>query len=204
MKKIIASMLLVLAALCATPAQAQIKFGLKAGLNVTSMSFNSDVFQASNRAGFFVGPTVKIAIPLGGLAVDGSVLYDQREAKIATASIESSSSLKFQSINIPINLRYGWGLGSLADVFVFAGPQFAFRIGDKEQNLGTSNWTLKNSEFSVNVGVGATVINHVQITLNYNIACGKTANLTLGSVGDAIKNTNSRANAWQIGVAYFF
>ena len=63
-------------------AQAQVKFGLKGGLNVTNMSLNSEVFDADNQTGFFIGPTVKFTLPIVGLGIDASALYDQRDAKI--------------------------------------------------------------------------------------------------------------------------
>ena len=69
MKKIFAT--LVLSALMALPLSAQVKFGLKGGLNVTDMSLSSEVFDASNRTGFFIGPTVKGSLLLQGLAIDG-------------------------------------------------------------------------------------------------------------------------------------
>lgn len=208
MKKIFATFLL--SVLLALPSDAQVKFGLKGGLNVTDMSLSSKVFDASNRAGFFIGPTVKVSLPLTGLGVDGSVLYDQRSAKIENESGETQT-VKQQQITIPINLRYGVGLGSLASVFLFAGPQVGFNVGDKDYKwTDTSNYSLKKSNFSVNVGLGATVIQHLQITANYNIACGKTADVTLlkgveeaaGQVAGL--KSKSRNNSWQIGLAYFF
>lgn len=53
----------------ATNANAQIKFGLKGGLDVTNMSLSNDVFDASNKTGFFVGPMVKVTIPIVGLSL---------------------------------------------------------------------------------------------------------------------------------------
>ena len=44
----------------ATPSQAQVKFGVKGGVNVTNMSLDSDMLDKSNNAGFFSGPTLKI------------------------------------------------------------------------------------------------------------------------------------------------
>ena len=81
MKKIFTAIIAAVALLTATSAQAQIKFGLKGGLNVTNMSFSQDVVGKSNRTGFFVGPMVKVTIPLAGLGLDAGVLYDQREAE---------------------------------------------------------------------------------------------------------------------------
>lgn len=193
-------------------AQAQVKFGLKGGLNVTNMSLNSEVFDADNQTGFFIGPTVKFTLPIVGLGIDASALYDQRDAKITVedngASVESK--IKNQSINIPINLRYGVGLGSTASVYLFAGPQFGFNVGDKNQSLfkDMGEWRLKSSTFSVNVGLGAMLLSHLQISANYNIACGKTGETTvssaLGEPAQSAAKKRGRANAWQIGLAYYF
>lgn len=193
-------------------AQAQVKFGLKGGLNVTNMSLNSEVFDADNQTGFFIGPTVKFTFPIVGLGIDASALYDQRDAKITVedngASVESK--IKNQSINIPINLRYGVGLGSTASVYLFAGPQFGFNVGDKNQSLfkDMGEWRLKSSTFSVNVGLGAMLLSHLQISANYNIACGKTGETTvssaLGELAQSAAKKRGRANAWQIGLAYYF
>ena len=193
-------------------AQAQVKFGLKGGLNVTNMSLNSEVFDADNQTGFFIGPTVKFTLPIVGLGIDASALYDQRDAKITVedngASVESK--IKNQSINIPINLRYGVGLGSTASVYLFAGPQFGFNVGDKNQSLfkDMGEWRLKSSTFSVNVGLGTMLLSHLQISANYNIACGKTGETTvssaLGELAQSAAKKRGRANAWQIGLAYYF
>ena len=51
MKKVLSIVFLVAAMLFAANANAQIKFGLKGGLNVTSMSFSEEVFDASNKTG---------------------------------------------------------------------------------------------------------------------------------------------------------
>ena len=197
----------------ASSAQAQVKFGLKGGLNVTNMSLNSEVFDADNQTGFFIGPTVKFTLPIVGLGIDASALYDQRDAKFKVeegdgASVESK--IKNQSINIPINLRYGVGLGSTASIYLFAGPQFGFNVGDKNQSLykDVAQWRLKSSTFSVNVGLGAMLLSHLQISANYNIACGKTGETTmpeaLGTTAQEVFSKRGRVNAWQIGLAYYF
>lgn len=207
MKKIFTTLLVAAALMMGVTAKAQVKFGVKGGVNVTSMSFNNSVFDASNRTGFFIGPTVKIQLPLVGLGIDASALYDQREAKVKVDNYTTNQTLRCQAINVPINLRYGWGLSSLANVFLFAGPQFGFNVGKKNQDLiENTSWSVKNSNFSVNVGAGFTVLSHLQISANYNIVCGKTSDATLQNVGEQIvnKEARSRANAWQIALAYYF
>ena len=213
MKKIFTTAVLAAAMLfSANSAEAQVKFGIKGGLNVTSMSLDSKVLDAENRAGFFIGPTLKVTLPVVGLGIDASALYDQREAK-AKAEVEGAeveSNFKTQSVNIPINVRYGFGLGSTASIFLFAGPQFGFNVGDKNQSIfkDMGEWRLKSSTFSVNVGVGAMLLSHLQLSANYNIACGKTGDMTvskaLGETGQNLFSKNGRTNAWQIGLAYYF
>lgn len=209
MKKIFAAALLAMAMLCASNAQAQVKFGLKGGINVTSMSFNKEVLDANNRAGFFIGPTIKFTLPIVGLGIDASALYDQREAKIKMGETESEP-LKTQAINVPINVRYGFGLGETASIFLFAGPQFGFNVGDKNQSIfkDAAEWRLNSSNFSVNVGAGVMLLSHLQLSANYNIACGRTGDVTVSSaVSDVYKDLTSskgRTNAWQIALAYYF
>ena len=191
----------------ANNASAQIKFGLKGGVNVTDMSLSSSVFDASNRTGFFVGPTIKVQLPLVGLGIDASALYDQREAKIKVGNTTTKETLRSQAINIPINLRYGWGLSSMANIFLFAGPQFGFNVGDKDQKITeSSTWSVKNSNFSLNFGAGVTLLSHLQLTANYNVVCGKTSDATITEGIEQLTNkeVRSRANAWQIALAYYF
>lgn len=191
----------------ANNASAQIKFGLKGGVNVTDMSLNSSVFDASNRTGFFVGPTIKVQLPLVGLGIDASALYDQREAKIKVGNTTTKETLRSQAINVPINLRYGWGLSSMANIFLFAGPQFGFNVGDKDQKITeSSTWSVKNSNFSLNFGAGVTLLSHLQLTANYNVVCGKTSDATITEDLEQFPNkeVRSRANAWQIALAYYF
>ena len=190
--------------LAATSAQAQIKFGLKGGLNVTDMSLSKEVFNADNQAGFFIGPTVKFSLPLIGLGIDAAALYDQRQAKVKgevgyEQIYREERSLDSKYINIPINLRYGIGLGSVA------GQQFGFNVGKKHQELvDDATWNLKSSAFSVNVGAGVTIASHFELYANYNIACGRTGDVTFSDAVDKVFKKNGRANAWQIGLAYYF
>lgn len=208
MKKILTLALLAIGLLVAAPADAQVKFGVKGGLNVTDMHLSSEVFDKSNQAGWYIGPTVKVSLPVTGLGVDIAALYDYRSAKVTDPSNEDIK-IKQQSINVPVNLRYGIGLGSLASIIFHAGPQIGFNVGDKNFKwTDTSNYALKKSNFSVNVGLGVSVAKHFEITGNYNIACGKTADATVlktvQNVADTAVKSKSRNSSWQVGLAYYF
>jgi len=209
MKKTILTAAICFAAMFTSTVRAQVKFGLKGGLNVTSMSFSKDVVDASNRMGFFIGPTLKISLPVTGLGVDVSGLYDQREAKVKVSGV-GDETIKTQSINVPINLRYGFGLGSTANLYFFAGPLFGFNVGDKNQSLykDVAEWKLNSSNFSINLGAGVMLLSHLQLSANYNIACGKTGEVSFKSVASDVIGSatasSGRSNAWQIALAYYF
>lgn len=207
MKKLFTLIVLVAATYFAVPANAQLKFGIKGGLNITDMSLSNDVFETSNRTGFFIGPTIKFTLPIVGLGIDASALYDQREGEVNVEADDNtlvSTRLKQKSINIPINLRYDIGLGSLAAVYLAAGPQFGFNVGDKNQSLykDVAEWRLNTSNFSVNVGAGVMLLGHLQVGVNYNIVCGKTGEITVLDGAESV--LRGRSNTWQISAAYYF
>ena len=209
MKKITAVFTLVAVLMfgLSVPVQAQVQFGVKGGLNVGSMSLNNDLLKASNRTGYYFGPTVKFTLPVVGIGIDAAALYDQRETKLSNDMLKETSSfektVKQQQIVVPINLRYNIGLSKMAALLFYAGPQFGFNVGDKNQSIDGKriDWHFKNSNLSINAGAGVMLLNHLQVSVNYNIACGKTGEATVDNTIDAIK---ARNHAWQVGAAYYF
>lgn len=208
MKKIL-SIIAVSVALLAAPANAQVKFGVRGGANLVNMKLSGNVaniLQKDNRAGFYIGPTVKFTVPIVGLSVDASALYDQRSTEVAGTDGTKESIISRQ-LAIPVNVRYGWGLGSVADIFLFAGPQVAFNFSkDKRLFNNVADWSWKTSNFSVNVGLGCTILSHVELKANYNIACGKTGEATIfDAAAKTVTGTvKSKYNSWQLGMAYYF
>ena len=221
MKKNILSFAVIVAALCfAMPSMAQIKFGVKAGLNVNSFSVKNlpIAYDKKNRNGFFAGVTADVTIPLVGLGADASLLYDNRCIGLGGYDIDeddegqtiagdyTKTHKTFHYISLPINVKYTVGLSSLASVYVATGPQFSWNIGDRHWTLGEidEGWELKSSQFSWNVGCGATVLSHVRVGYNYNIALGNTAESTAWGVGkDAVKG-KLKNNTHQISLTYLF
>ena len=206
MKKLLSFAFLTLGLFVSTSVNAQgVKLGVKGGLNVTDMSFDSELLNKSNCVGGFVGPTIKFTLPIIGLGIDASALYDFREAKI-TDRANQEKSVKQEQLSIPVNARYSIGLGSTASAFLFAGPQWSINIGDKDfEWTKGSSYSFKDSNFSVNAGLGITLMDHLQISANYNIAMGKTADIKARKVlTDLPEKIKSRTNSWQIAVAYFF
>lgn len=207
MKKNILSLAVIVAALAfAMPSQAQIQFGVKAGLNVDNVSFNNvkTNLDSKNRTGFFAGVTADVTIPLAGVGADIALLYDNKVIGLSDGTNEANKTLHY--ISMPINAKYTVGLSSLASVYVATGPQFSWNVGDRSWKPATikEGWELKSSEFSWNIGCGVTALSHLRVGYNYNIAIGKTAEFdaattALNGVKGKLKN-----NTHQISLTYLF
>ena len=190
MKKII-SLVVLLAAVTMT-AQAQgVKFGVKGGLNITNMTFSEDIYKSDNQTGFYIGPTLKISLPLG-FGVDIAALYDQRSAKV------EDTDIKQKSLNIPVNARYNIGLGSKAGIYLAIGPQFGFPVSDKVYNTKVGEYRLNDANLSINFGAGVYLLKHLEIGFTYNLAAGKS-----GEFKD-YNDVDTHNSAWQIGAAVYF
>ena len=178
----------------AIPAQAQIQFGVKAGLNVSKLHLSKDLVSKDNRAGFFVGPTAEFTLPVLGLGIDGSLLYNQ----FGVDSEEGASTKK--SIEIPINLKWNIGFSSLVGAYVAVGPQFGFNVGDRWFN---NICEFKKNTTSFNVGVGLKMFSHLQVGANYNFALKDNGKIHIEDLSD-LTTIGFKQNTWQVSVAYLF
>lgn len=186
MKKVLCIMLLTVMGLAlSTPAQAQLfKFGVKGGVNVSKLDLD-DI--KDNSTGFFVGPMAEITIPLAGLGVDASLLYSQK----------GDGDFKQQGLDIPINLKYTFGLGSALGIFVTAGPDFYFDFNGDFRYNGQSI-SRKNAQVGINVGAGLKLLRHLQLAANYNIPLGDSF------TWDKIQELDTKNKTWQLSLAYIF
>lgn len=184
-----------------TTAAAQLMLGVKGGLNLTQLSLNTNDLK-TNRNGFFVGPSLMFNLPGLGLGFDAAALYDERDARIGDDPV---TDLKQRMITLPVNLRINLAPKAAVGLFVYGGPQFGFSLNKGEKRIDSARqWKFRDSEFSVNVGAGISVLHNVQLSVNYNIVCGKTADITtLDQVVDDVKNHKAKMHAWQITAAIY-
>ncbi len=205
-KNIFGLLALIVAFVVATPSQAQIQFGVKAGLNMNKVSLSGESLgqkikdNGKNTTGFFVGATADVKIPLVGLGADISLLYDNKKMEF-----EDGPNKTLHYIDLPINAKYTIGFSSLASIYLATGPQFSWNVGGKKWATDATNgWELKKSEFSWNIGAGATLLKHVRVGYNYNIAIGKTADLTILNATTSAVKGKLKNNTHQISLTYLF
>jgi len=203
MKRFFSLVVLLSAMTMAMQAQ-NVKFGVKGGLDIQDMKFDETVFDTENKMGWFVGPTLQVSLPIGGLGVDIAGLYDQKETKV------NGETIKQQSILVPLNARLKLGIGNTAGLYVAAGPQFAFNVGDDEfewtdKDSRNNTFQLKKSAFSVNLGAGIYFSSHLEIGFAYNVAVGSTADASWKAATDAaFHKDDTKPKSWQISATYFF
>ena len=193
-----AVLLMAFCAWTAQPAHAQFKWGVKGGLNVTSMSFSRDVYQSDNRNGFFIGPMAEFTVPLVGIGVDVAALYNQTRSEIANSNHTSSDNIK--SVEVPVNLKWTFGAGSLLGAYVAVGPQFGWNVGNTSfGELVEDHLRLKDRYTTFNAGAGIKLLRHLQAGFNYNFSLSKTGKIQVGDEEFDVKR-----NTWQVSLAYLF
>lgn len=191
MKKIILTVA-ALAAFGYTNAQ-DLKFGVKAGLNLANISENYDGYDSDFDSDY----KMKIGAHVGGFveikftekwALQPEVLFSMQGAKLEESSYDdgdgnvysSESTINLNYINVPVMVKFY----PIPKLFVEAGPQVGFLISAKAKNEG--NYTdgdttvnvdetvdvkdgYKSIDFGVNVGVGYEFTDMIFANLRYNI-----------------------------------
>lgn len=206
MKRTIRVIALVAAILaCTMTANAQFRWGVKAGVNINSLHINSsealkDVTSGDNRTGFTGGLTTEFTMPFFGWGVDASLMYTHRVNKMKG---EEAGLKTFNTdyLEIPINLKKKFdapGLGNVFIPYLYTGPSFAFLMSKK--GVGDA-WRNKSFDIAWNFGVGFELVRHLQINASYGFGINKIAEFT-----GANKNTVDigRNNCWTVTAAYMF
>ena len=199
MKRFFSALMVMALLLITIPANAQLKFGVKGGLNISKVSVSKDIFKSDNQTGFFIGPMAEFTVPVVGLGFDVAALYNQSGVAVSDVDGEANSTLK--TVEIPINVKWTFGLGSTAGVYVAAGPQFGFNVGNRIiQDL----YEFKKNNTTFNVGAGVKLIRHLQIGVNYNFGLSRVASIIGNDEFKEFAGEKIRNNTWQISLAYLF
>ncbi len=150
--------MVAVALLMATPAQAQFCWGIKGGVSLGSLpelKTEGQALKLDDYAGFFIGPKAEVRIPIIGLGVEAAAMYAQKNV---------SDDFKQDCIQLPLNIKYSFGLGNKANLFLAVGPEFGFNVG-KTSDV----YYMESSTVDLNAGLGVTLLKRVQLAANYNM-----------------------------------
>ncbi len=187
------TVLVLLMALAAMPMNAKVKFGVKGGLNISSVHFNSDIIDSDNITGFQIGPMIETTLPLVGVGVDAAILYSQKGWKLK----DSDENLKSNYLDVPVNLKWKFGLPAVKG-YLAAGPYIGFRLGGDDFLDGLLG-QVKEKTFAagLNFGAGVELVSHLQVGVNYGL--GLTDNYSISKYDVGSKN-----RGWSITAAFLF
>jgi len=173
-----------------------LKFGAKAGLNLTNI-VGDDADDFDMKAGLYFGGFMNVSLN-DKLSFQPELLYSMQGAKdeYKEEGMSFDETIKLSYLNIPMLLKMS--LGTSNKVHVYAGPQLGFLLDAKVDIDGTDldiKDEMNSVDFSFNLGLSYDVSDNMSLDVRYNRGLSK-----LGDEGDA-KMYNS---GFQFGAAYTF
>ena len=148
-----------------TASQAQVKFGVKAGLNLATLA-GDDADDANSKIGVNVGGFAEIPVA-ETFAVKPELVFSTQGAKAETAGQDFKLNLSY--INIPILGKYNTSSGFFAET----GPQIGFLVAAKAKGGGESvdvKDAYKSTDFAWAFGLGYEMAESgFGINLRYNL-----------------------------------
>jgi hypothetical protein len=186
------TILVSLALVCPFVASAQALFGLKGGLNVSTIGGNAS------------GNSSKIGLHLG-VFMDGKIsdkvhfqpelLYSSQGSLIAINSDELRFNYNYMSVPLMLKIYLESGF------HIQAGPQIAFLI-DANATDGRNSMSVKNqmngTDFSVCLGMGYEFEGGFLLNARYNIGLNSTTN------NPATANQSFPNRVFQLSLGYIF
>jgi hypothetical protein len=182
--------------------RADIRLGVKAGVNLAKASFNKDVIETSNLTGLQVGPVLELSIPVIGIGLDAAVLYSQQGLKLKLEGKDFEK--KENTLDIPVNLKLKVGLIGVKG-YLSAGPYASFNLSGTDLFKIPDNVSeqFENESFGagINAGIGIELLGHLQVGVNYKI--GLTNDYKSFGVSDVLLG-NGKTRVWSLAAVYFF
>ncbi len=167
--------------------KAQVTFGVKAGLNIASLT-GDDADGLSSLASFNGGGLVNIPIS-SQFSVQPELVYSGEGAKA------DGGKYLFNYINVPVLLQYNNASGFFAEL----GPQIGLLTSAKVKVDGGGSTDvkdqLKSTNFSVAVGLGYKLANGLGFNARYNLG--------LVNIVDA-DGSDLKSSAFQVGAFFSF
>ena len=177
---------------------AQVQFGIKAGLNISSLSFSNGVLgdgeSKSSLTSFNGGLFASLPIA-ESLFVQPEINYSGQGTSVSGPG--ESGSLNYDYLNVPVLIKYSHESGLFAET----GPQAGFLLSAKGKSNGTS-YDVKDGtqsfDFSWALGLGYKLKDlGLGIDVRYNLGLTNTFK-------DAPDGYSAKNGVFQIDLFYMF
>lgn len=185
--------LLLLTVFSLAVANAQVRFGVKAGANFSNFT-GDDLDGAKTKVGFHAGALV--ALPLfSDFTLQPEVVYSGQGYKVSENQF--SGKLNADYINVPILFKYNNPTGFFAET----GPQIGFLMSAKAKISGQDDVDVKDesksTDFSWAIGIG-------YLLKDVNLGLDVRYNLGLSNLNKDSGDGNSKNSVFQVGLFYLF
>ena len=175
-----------------------LEFGVKAGVNYSSMSgAYADLIDAKSQTGYVVGPFLSTALG-EALGVQAEALFSAEGAKAGSGS----GHVDLQYVNVPVLLRWTL-LPGPAKPFVYAGPSFGFALGGKVKQPGQPDIDLKDRLRPVDTSVAAGAGVRVDL-LGLGLIGDLRYTASLQDIYQSSDILNARKHVWTLSAGVLF
>jgi hypothetical protein len=199
MKKVLLIVAVMLLSI-STGSFAQVKVGVKAGLNFANQDWSSQGISVSpdSRTGLLIGGFVNLKLS-DEFAIQPELLYSMKGAKLASGALFDDSddvTLKLNYISVPVMAKYYFGGFNLQ-----AGPTFDFLVSAKAEE-GSEDEDIKDEFKGMDLGLG--------FGLGYDLPLGLCFDaryiLGLSDINDMSEegNVEVKNKSFQIAVGFRF
>ena len=182
----------------ATTGYSQVRFGLRGEVGLNKATFSKEAIEVENLNTFKIGPTVEIMFPVMDFGVEASILYNNNKMDVAYLK-DSSTPIKVTNhyIDIPVNLKYKFGLISPVKIYAAAGPYAKIHVGGDDIKFAdvTDDIIAKTFEAGVNLGLGVELFKRLAVGVNYGIQLTDDYSTNQPKWSDAL---NNKDGLWSI------
>lgn len=172
------------------------QFGIKGGMNVSSINSEGDFNDSKSKIGFNAGVFMNAPIAKD-FSIQPEVLYSRVGAKAGSVG-SKDINFNLDYISVPLMFQYN----ATPEFYLEAGPQFSFLTSAKVKYDGkeTENYKdyMNNFDFGLGLGAGYYFTPNIGVTARYVAGF---SDITKNEFGGDAKNRN---NVFQAGLAYKF
>ena len=182
------------------------QFGIKGGMNVSSLSKDESLSDQKSKIGFNAGVFMNAPIA-ENFSIQPEVLYNQlgEKSNATIGGTKYSSSTHLDYITVPVMFQYN----ATPSFYLEAGPEMGFLVSAKNKTKNESTGEtitesgdfkddLNGFNFGVGLGAGYYFTPNIGLTARYVAGFTDIAK-DRGDNSDKVKN-----NVFQVGLAYKF
>lgn len=193
--------LIVALSTMASTGYAQLRFGLRGEVGLNKATFSKDALDVENLNTFKIGPTLEFMFPMD-FGVEASLLYNNSKMDVEYLSetegrVRQDIEATNHYLDIPINIKYKYGLMLPIKIYAAAGPYARIHIAGDDIKFSdvTEDIKAKSFEAGINLGLGLELFRKLAVGVNYGIPLTDNYSVSKPEWKDAF---NNKDGLWSI------